>query len=647
METAADPLYEAALEAVRTNRWGDASRLLSELDVAGDLSPDGLELLADVAWWERRLDDALTARERATAAYVAAGRIVDAARVAVAAASENLNHGQPAVARGWQSRAERLLANEPESIAHGHLERLRSYVAFERDGDLDRGLAHADEALRIARAFGDVSLELVAAQDHARILVAGGNVEEGLASLDEVMATALTGDVGVRARGVAYCNMIRTCDQLADYGRANEWTDAARRWCSTEEVTVFPGVCRVFRASLLRMRGLLDEAEREAREAFDELEPIALASALPGLVEIGVILVTVGDLDGAEDIFSRAEQLGATPLLGRAQLALARDDARSAYTELHEALSEPAPELHRAELLPTYVTAACATRHEAEADRAAAELTRIAERFGTLALRGRAAVARGSVALLAGNLDDAERALRTGARQLREAGSVLEAAEARIMLGRTLLASGSVDDGRRVIEESATVLERHGARPAADRARALLTSHAERRVRSRRTFVFTDIVSSTELVAAVGDDAWRDLVAWHDRALRDCVRAHDGEEVKTLGDGFFLAFPAPDSGLGCAISMQRKLAAHRREHGFAPRIRIGIHAADADEAAGDYRGRGVNEAARIGAVAGADEILASSSTLEEAGDGFRASEPRTISLKGIPDPVAVVVVDWS
>ncbi len=646
MESAPDPRLEEARAAAGDNRWDEAFRLLLAIDAEDELDPESLELLAEAAWWGRRLDVALTARERAAAGYLEMGRSLDAARVAIAAAKENFDHLQLAIARGWEARAERLLVGEPESLVHGHLERLRSYVAFERDGDAERGLAHAEEAARIARAAGDRSLEIVASHDCARILIAAGRVHEGLALLDEAMMAALTGELDRRSVGVVYCNMIRVCDQLSDYGRAAEWTDAARRWCDESGATVYPGVCRVFQASLLRIAGVLDEAEREARSAFDELEPVALGPALVGLVEIGSILVTIGDLDGAEAAFSRAGELGGSTLPGRAQLALERGDARSAYAALHEALADPGPDLRRARLLPTYVVAACETGETNHAARAAVELTAIAERFETPALHGRAAVARGIVALATVDLTTAERELRLGARLLQEAGSVLEAAEARVALGKALTAAGSGDDGRRIIEEAASILERHGARSAGERARAL-TARERASDRVRRTFVFTDICASTDLVAAIGDDAWRNLVDWHDRTLRECVLRFGGEEVKTLGDGFFLAFEDPGSALTCAISMQRRLAEHRRDHGFAPSVRVGVHVAEADSASGDYRGRGVNEAARIGALAAADEILASRATVIAADDEVRFSDVRSMSLKGIPEPVDVVTVEWA
>jgi class 3 adenylate cyclase len=165
---------------------------------------------------------------------------------------------------------------------------------------------------------------------------------------------------------------------------------------------------------------------------------------------------------------------------------------------------------------------------------------------------------------------------------------------------------------------------------------------AARRV--AKTFMFTDIVRSTNLAEALGDEAWEGVVRWHDQTLQALFAAHHGSDVSTRGDGFLVSFEAPDAALACAVAIQRSLAEHRRTHGFAPEVRIGIHAADATQIGRDFVGRGVHEAARIAALAGGGEIVASGQTL--LGTRFRTSHPRTTTLKGISEPVEVVSVEW-
>lgn len=158
--------------------------------------------------------------------------------------------------------------------------------------------------------------------------------------------------------------------------------------------------------------------------------------------------------------------------------------------------------------------------------------------------------------------------------------------------------------------------------------------------------MFTDIVKSTNLVEAIGDAAWEDLLEWHDQALRSLFAEHKGEEVKQVGDGFVVAFESAASGVACAVAIQRTLKDHRRAQGFAPSVRIGLHEAEATKKAEDYQGRGIHLAARVGALAQGDEIVASVSTVEAAGSLWPVSEPRSVEVKGIADPIEVVTLDW-
>jgi class 3 adenylate cyclase len=165
---------------------------------------------------------------------------------------------------------------------------------------------------------------------------------------------------------------------------------------------------------------------------------------------------------------------------------------------------------------------------------------------------------------------------------------------------------------------------------------------ATRRV--EKAFMFTDIVGSTNLAELLGDEAWETLLGWHDETLRAQFAAHRGQEVVTTGDGFFVGFDSPDDALACAVAIQRTLADHRRTSGFAPQVRIGIHLANAQQVGTNYHGKGVHEAARIAAAAAGGEILASRDTVE--GTRHVVSQPRSIQLKGISEPMEVVSIDW-
>jgi class 3 adenylate cyclase len=165
---------------------------------------------------------------------------------------------------------------------------------------------------------------------------------------------------------------------------------------------------------------------------------------------------------------------------------------------------------------------------------------------------------------------------------------------------------------------------------------------APRRV--ERTFMFTDIVKSTNLIEAMGDEAWESLIRWHDEALRSQFAAHRGDEVAATGDGFFVAFESPDEAIACAVAIQRRLADQRRTQGFAPQVRIGVHAAGATQVGQNFTGKGVHEASRIAGLAEGGEILSSRDTA--TGGRFPVSETRTVNIRGMSEPIEVVSIDW-
>jgi class 3 adenylate cyclase len=158
--------------------------------------------------------------------------------------------------------------------------------------------------------------------------------------------------------------------------------------------------------------------------------------------------------------------------------------------------------------------------------------------------------------------------------------------------------------------------------------------------------MFTDIVDSTRLVEVMGDDAWGNLLDWHDRTLRQCFQAANGREINHEGDGFFVSFADSHDAVECAMAIQRTLAGHRREHGFAPQVRIGVHATEAIDLGNDYLGKGVHEAARVGAAASAGEILVTAAVIESLTDHCHIRDRRELHLKGLSVALTVASVEW-
>jgi class 3 adenylate cyclase len=646
--TLEDP-SRAARDALDRHAWREALELLRAADARGDLSAEDLELLGLAAWWSGENDTCIAARERAYAAWLKRGEKRAAALVALSLTRDHSGRLAASQASTWLRRAERLLKDEPESVEHGYLRMMQARREL-GNADFDRAVELGDQAVDIGTKFGDPNLQALGLVYQGMSLVGRGDLEEGLALLDEATVAAVSGELTPMTTGVVYCNMISTCQELAEYRRAGEWTDAAQRWCDRQAIGGFPGLCRVHRAEIIRLRGAWAEAEQEARQACTELMDHGLpAFAAEGFYEVGEIRLRMGDRAAAEEAFRQANELGRDPQPGLALLRLAEGNVEAAGALIRRSLEETREPLHRVQRLPAQVDIALAAGDPERAETAVAELDEIAGRYGSTAIQATAACARARLQLDRGDAAGAGENARRGWELWREIDAPYEAALARVSLGLSYRAGGDEDSGVLELQAARSALERLGAVPDAARVTELLgedvvAAPSGRRV--TRTFMFTDIVRSTNLVEAIGDEAWEDLVGWHDRILRALFAKHGGEEVDHAGDGFFVAFDDPRAALESAVAIQRSLAEHRRTNGFAPPVRIGIHAAEAIDRRGDYGGKEVHRAARIGAAADGGEIMATVETVAAAGDGWEVSESREVRLKGISEPARLVTVSW-
>jgi class 3 adenylate cyclase len=178
-------------------------------------------------------------------------------------------------------------------------------------------------------------------------------------------------------------------------------------------------------------------------------------------------------------------------------------------------------------------------------------------------------------------------------------------------------------DGYVVGEEPCTVIEWSGIR-AFSGFRAGATG------RRLVTLLFTDVVDSTSIASSIGDVAWNDKVSTHFETARRRLEEFDGREIKTTGDGMLATFDGPANAVHCAAAISRD--AHR--DGF--RIRAGVHTGEVEVAGADVRGIAVNEAARIMAAAGPDEILVSEVT-RTLTTGLEFDDRGVHALKGVGD----------
>jgi class 3 adenylate cyclase len=641
----------AARVALEDHRWKHAFDLLTEADAAGGLEPQDLEALAQAAWFTAQPDLALEVKERAFKAYSDRGDGQRAAAMAFDVAQEYGNKRKLSIASAWAARGERILKDEPEGFAHGYLALSRSWGA-QAGGEIDQAIEQAAKAIELGARFGDADLQAWGLIQQGTLLIADGRTDEGFPLMEEATIGAVNGELSPFVSGVAYCSMISACRDTTDYRRASEWTEAAHKWCERQAINGFPGICRVHQAEIVALQGALDRAEQELQQATQEL---AAYNATPPLADgfyaLGEIRLRLGDLESAEEALRQAHALGRSPQPALALLRLSEGKVRAALSAINAAVAEQTTDRWaRARLLPAQVDIAVAAGDPATARIAAEELSEISETFGSPALHASKHGALGRVLLAEGDAESAMREIRTALGHWQEVGAPYEVARDRTVLVEALRELDRSDEARLELEAALTEFERLGAARDVAVLSESIRAADERDATpatTRRTFVFTDIVSSTTLAEAMGDQAWEHLLRWHDETLRSLIAEHGGEVVTGTGDGFFAAFELPGSAIACAVAVQRTLAEHRRTHGFAPGVRIGVHTAGANRRGNDYSGKGVHVAARVAALAQGGEVLVSEETIREADTPFTVSDTREVELKGVSGGVSVATVDWS
>jgi tetratricopeptide (TPR) repeat protein len=476
-DAVAEAAVQRARDAASQGDWRAAFELFMEADADGLASPADLAVLAEVAYAAGHLDVTIDAWERAYALRVEAGDKDAAAAAAVRIAMHLLiDTALMAPVRGWLARAERLLEGQPDTPSHAWLAAVRAYERM-LTGDVPGARPWARRAIELGSRHDAAACALGRVAE-ARLLILDGDVEQGLALLDEVGVATLSGDLDPLSTGVVYCELVCALQGLAQYDVAEEWTEAMERWCKTNAIGSIHGRCRVHRAEILRLRGACGEAETEALGACEELRPYLRREMGWPLSELGRIRLCRGDVAGAEEAFLAAQRGGWDPQPGLALVRLAQGDVAAAARSIRDALEHPMrvpskehppdTDLQRAPLLEAQVEIEIAAGDLARARSSADALTRVAARFESKALAAGAALANGRVRLAEGDPADAERFCAEAARLWSEVGAPYEAALARAALAAALRTSGREHRAALELAAARAVLDRAEPEPTAD-----------------------------------------------------------------------------------------------------------------------------------------------------------------------------------
>ncbi|MFI5623051.1 LuxR C-terminal-related transcriptional regulator [Nocardioides sp. NPDC051685] len=470
----ADIQPESARSAHARGDWGAAYAAWSVAD-PDTLSAEELEDFAVTAELTGHHDETISALNRAFHRSQEVSDLTRSVRCAFRITMTSYVHGESALARGWTSRAESLVADLDDGVELGWVAFLRMFRALDA-GDFATAGSCADEVAERGRRFAEPDLTALGLCSQGRMAIYSGRVLEGLARLDEAMVRVLAGEASPVVAGHVYCTAIEGCQEISDFGRVAEWTAALERWCAAQPgLLTFTGQCAVHRGQLLRLHGewqqALEEFERATRRYQEVNAPDAVGLAA---YEAGEVLRLRGELAEADAAYERSADRGFDPQPGLALLWLSRGQSAAALAAVDRLLAETDGPVQRCRLLPAAVEVLLDAGEIDRARDVAAELDGLAGHFGCVGLEAAAAHAHGAVELAAGDAAGALPYLRKAQQLWARAEATYERSQARLLTGRALAEVGDTESSRRELEAARTVFRQIGARPAADSADSLL-----------------------------------------------------------------------------------------------------------------------------------------------------------------------------
>jgi DNA-binding CsgD family transcriptional regulator len=447
--------------------------------------------LATSAYLLGHTNDCVQALQRAHRSHLDAGDDMAAARAAFWLALVLLHGGESAVGGGWLARTQRLVdARADDPVERGYLHVLLMFQCLFQ-GDFAGATQHAPTIRQYGERHHDPDLLAMGLSSEGRLLLYTGRVPDGIRLLDEAMVAVASGEVSPIFAGEIYCSMIEACQEIADFGRAAEWTTMLTRWCESQPGLVpFTGQCAVHRGQIMKVRGAYTEALDEFDLALARYVDAGVSPAA-GLAwaERGEVLRIRGDLEAAAAAYERAVELGHDPQPGLALLWLARGRTAAAAAAVRRLLAEPRDPVHRAQLLPGAVEVLVAVNGAEEARPVAAELDDLAATFGCPAVSAAAALGHGRVYVATGEYAAAVPELRRAARILTELQAPYDLARCRALLGLAFRGLGDEESGLAELTGARAGLAELGAIPAEREVTTLIAPSHPRGLTAREVEV--------------------------------------------------------------------------------------------------------------------------------------------------------------
>jgi DNA-binding CsgD family transcriptional regulator len=462
-----------ARSAFERGDWPEAREIYDTLVAEDPEIPEALDGLGETMWFMCEIAEGVALKERSYACFQRAGDVCRAADTALWLSVEySTSYGSEAVANGWFRRAERLLEDAPLCVARAELEVLRGW----RAADPPVAEQHYVRAFRLAQELGYPGMEIRVLAQLGMLKVSLGQLDEGMALLDEVAAAATGGELrSPRQIGSTCCSVLSACDQTSDFERAVQW---CRRMIDlTERLRYTPLLpwCRAIYAGTLIQAGDWERAEEELRAALQAYGGSGRPMAVYPLARLAELRLRQGRIEEAVPLVSghedhpRAVEVGIELLIERGELGLAEE-------RLEWRLHSLAADHPRATPLLRLLVDLRLRKGDAGGAREASDrLMKLAQVLGNPVSIGTAEfwVARVHAA---GGDAAASAHFEMAFETFRRLGMPHEEARARLGLACELAAQGSAELALAEARSALEIFERLGARRDVDAAAALLRS---------------------------------------------------------------------------------------------------------------------------------------------------------------------------
>lgn len=398
----------AAQAALQAADWQNArAHFETALRQRQSDTPEAHDGLGLALWWLNDVSAAHEHRTRAYLGYKERGNLRRAAWLAAWLAREQVFlRANTSAMNGWFARADRLLVEAGPCVERGWVELYR--VSMTATPQALEETAQA--AINLAREFRDADLEALAIAFVGMARVALGRVDEGMACVDEAMATATSGEV--RDHFVVcetFCVTLSACELAGDLARTDHWCQVASDYAQRRNSPFLSAYCRTTYGGLLATTGRWREAESALNEAIRTFDAGHQALRAHAVLKLADLRVSQGRLEEAEALLSGYEDYG-NAIVPLARLHLARGDSKQARALLEQALTslDDAPSLHRVPLLRLLVDVALAESDVVSAGRACEELAELARRANSDVLLAQSELAQGQLERFTGEPDAAQ-----------------------------------------------------------------------------------------------------------------------------------------------------------------------------------------------------------------------------------------------